>query len=112
MKTVTILAAMLIGLTPLPISHSFQTLNANTNTNVYPITVSAPSLPALTPPLFQRTPTFHGTLPTAPTPVSVPETTAPVPEPEPSEGLIPVLPIEEGTEDDMAIQPTPGRSED
>ena len=112
MKTVTILAATLVGLTPLPLSHSFQTLSAHPNTLSAPSlpVLTAPSLPALTPPLFQHNPAFHGTVPAAPLPNLATET---------SGTITPVLPVEEpeaagddGGSSDMAIQPTPGRTEE
>lgn len=102
MRTVTILAATLIGLTPLPLAYSFQTLST------HPTPLNAPSLPTLTPPLFQRTTTFHGTLPIAPAPMPVP---VPASITETTETPTPTPAVEE-TEDDMAIQPTPGRDED
>ena len=115
MKTVTMLAAALVGLTPLPLSYSFQTLGTHPSHLSAPSlpVLTAPSLPALTQPLFQRVP--------------VSQTPLPLPVPEVPETLTPILPVEEtgtageeGAGNEAAspavapedVQQTPGRSEE
>ena len=112
------LAAALVGLTPLPRSYSFQTLGTHPSHLSAPSlpVLTAPSLPALTQPLFQRTATLSQRTATLSQRVTVPETAetlTPVPsaggteaegnetarDESPSEGLIPVLPVKEEGED-------------